>query len=119
MSEQLSLLTKAAPRPNRPLAARLDPVTSHLAAVEVRVAGAEVSQARKVWEAICRTPGLTGLELAHAHGIDRYIIGRRASLLVSSGLVAPGKPRRDRHSGRMAQPLYPTSKTWEDVWPGW
>ena len=118
MSEQLSLLTKAAPRPNRPLAARLDPVTSHLAAVEVRVAGAEVSQARKVWEAICRTPGLTGLELAHAHGIDRYIIGRRASLLVSSGLVAPGKPRRDRHSRRMGQPLHPTRQTWEDGRPG-
>lgn len=115
MTEQLSLLSGAASLPTRPLAARMDPVTSHLAAAEVRVAGVEISQAREVWEAVCRTPGLTGLELAQEHGIDRYVIGRRVSWLFGAGLVVHGQPRRDRYSGRMARPLYPTSRTWEEA----
>lgn len=97
-----------------PIARRADPVTSHLAAAELRNSGAERSQAAQVLAALVQTPGLTDLELASRHGIDRYIVGRRTSWLRQRGHITDGEPRPCRVSGRLATPRYPTQQPWTD-----
>lgn len=97
-----------------PLARSSDPITSHLAAAEVRGSGAERSQAAKVLAALVETPGLTDLELASRHGLDRYVVGRRTSWLRTRGYLTDGQPRTCRVSGRLATPRYPTQQAWSD-----
>ena len=87
------------PRP-APLARSTDPESSRLAADAVTASGARASQKRAILAALStQTEPLTSLELAHAMGMDRYIVARRLPDLARDGRVerAPMRECREGH----------------------
>ena len=57
-----------------PIAANVDPISSHLAAAEITRTGLRASQKRSVLNAVERFPNRTSSELADATGLDRYLV---------------------------------------------
>lgn len=90
----------AAPK-SGPIARDRDPVTSQLAAREVRESGIEDTQCAEVLRALKQTPGLTSRELAVRHGIERYTVARRLPTLRERGLATTDGMRKCAISGRM------------------
>jgi hypothetical protein len=90
-------------RGTSPLAAAGDPVSSHLAAAEMRSSGRLDSQKREIL-AWLRAHGtaVTSMELAHAASIDRYIVARRLPDLERDRQVMRGAMRECEVSGRLA-----------------
>ena len=86
-----------------PLAANNDPLSSHLAAAELTSSGRRASQKAEIvtWLRTQESP-LTSMEIAHAAGLDRYMVARRLPDLERDGLVERGAMRICRESGRPA-----------------
>lgn len=85
-----------------PIAANLDPITSHIAADSITRSGVRGNQKRKVLDALERYPGRTSAELALAMAADRYMVAKRLPDLLHDGLVEQGAIRACRVSGRPA-----------------
>lgn len=100
MLEQLSLL-------DSPMARTTDPISSHLAADEVKQSGARAKQARAVLVGLRKYPGLTSRELSLAMGADRVMVARRLPDLADAGEVERGEMRKCQIVGRLAQTWWP------------
>ncbi len=85
-----------------PIAANVDPITSHIAAQQITQSGARDSQKRKVLDALRKYPNKTSAELALAAAMDRYLVAKRLPDLMHDGLVEQGSIRTCRISGRPA-----------------
>lgn len=85
-----------------PIAANVDPVTSHLAAAEITRSGLRASQKRAVLNAVARFPNRTSAELAGATRLDRYLVARRLPDLRQDGFVEQGEIRICRVTGHKA-----------------
>ena len=84
---QLSFFDKFAARSDGaldrvPLAAAGDPISSRIAAAEVTSSGRWASQRREQGHAF------TSMEIAHAAGLDRYLVAGRLPDLERDGLVS-------------------------------
>jgi len=90
-----------------PLARRDGAQASKQAAAEALASGQVAGQEAACLAALRRTPGLTALELARRHGMDRYVTGRRLPSLAAKGHVHKGQERRCSVSGRLAAPWWP------------
>lgn len=97
---QLDLLTDI------PRARATDPVSSHLAAEEVRDSGRLGQQQAAVLAAVKRHPGLTSRELAVMMATDRYIVARRLPELEPVH-VRKGDARKCRVGDRPAVTWWP------------
>ncbi len=108
-ADQISLFGRKPEPPARrvpdraPLAATADPLSSHLAAAEVTSSGRRASQKREIvtWLRGQSRP-LTSMEIAHAAGLDRYMVARRLPDLERDGLVERCPMRDCAVSGRPA-----------------
>jgi hypothetical protein len=106
--QQIPLLGKPEPSPRRvldraPLAAARDPISSHLAAAELTSSGRRASQKAAIVKWLrSQERLLTSMEIAHAGGLDRYMVARRLPDLERDGLVERGPMRDCRESGRPA-----------------
>ena len=76
-----------------PLFRTSDPPTSAEAGVRMLRSGQLNRQCREVLAALRKYPGLTSRELAAAAGLDRYVVARRMSNLVTYGVARKGRPR--------------------------
>lgn len=90
-----------------PIARDRDPVTSQLAAREVKESGMEDTQCEEVLAALRLSiqqtgDGVTSRELAALFSIDRYTVARRLPTLRERGLVTTDGMRKCGISGRMA-----------------
>lgn len=83
-----------------PIARNTDPVTSHIAAQNMKLSGARGKQQRIALRAVIEHPGLTSRELAALCPLDRYQMARRLPELEEAGLVAKGPARECRAGGR-------------------
>jgi len=93
------------PMTDTPRARRSDPETSHLAAERVKPKLRKQQEA--VLAALTRWPGSTAVELAHATGLDRYLVSRRLPELVPVW-ARRGKPRTCSVAGTAQTTWYPT-----------
>ena len=93
------------PLTDTPRARRHDPLTSHLAAERVKPRLRKQQEA--VLAALTRWPGSTAVELAHATGLDRYLVSRRLPELVPVW-ARRGKPRLCSVAGTAQTTWYPT-----------
>jgi len=82
-----------------PNARNTDPLSSHLAGEEITVLGKRQKQINIVVRLVKRSEGLTSAELAHKHGIDRYMAARR---LPEASSLKKGDARRCTISKRSA-----------------
>jgi len=95
--EQLDLLSYS------PISRNTDPVTSHLAALEVTQDGTRAKQQRAVLTALKSHPGHTSMELSQFSGVlSRYDFARRLPELEDAGLVMKGPKRRCALTGKQA-----------------
>ena len=106
-TDQISLFGKSEPPARRiadraPLAAADDPISSHLAAAELTSSGRRASQKAEIvaWLREQVRP-LTSMEIAHAAGLDRYMVARRLPDLERDGMV-------ERCAMRECSPLPPS-----------
>ena len=102
MTDQLGLFSAGPRGALRPLARHSDPQTSRMSAREHESSGRLNAQCVAVLEAVTARGGLTSAELAHAAGLDRYMVARRLPDLRERGLVANGEARRCGVTGRAA-----------------
>lgn len=93
----------------RPLAHADDPVTSKLAARAMAESGALNRQCARVLEALREFPNTTSDELAHASGLDRYVVARRLPDLARLGLATQDGRRSSNLSGRQSVVWRPAS----------
>ncbi len=84
------------------IAARRDPITSHIAAREVTISGRRADQMMQVVHALHCRPGRSSRELADESGLDRYVVARRLPDAERCGLVRRGGMRSCRLSARPA-----------------
>jgi len=71
-----------------PIAANVDPITSHLAAAEITSNGTRDTQKRAVLNALLEEPlNITSMELARRMGVDRHMVAKRLPDLEDDGLV--------------------------------
>jgi len=86
-----------------PIAATADPISSHLAAAELTSSGRRASQKAEivVWLRGQIRP-LTSMEIAHAAGLDRYMVARRLPDLERDGMVERCAMRECSASNRPA-----------------
>jgi predicted HTH transcriptional regulator len=75
------------------LARRHDPVTSHIAALNVEACGTASTQREKCLAVVIATPGLTSAEIAQMAGLDRNTAARRLPELREAGKVRNGEKR--------------------------
>jgi hypothetical protein len=89
--------------PRTPIAAKTDPITSHLAASEITASGLRAGQKRELleWLRGVREP-LTSAEISAASGFDRHGVARRLPDLAADKLVERCLIRDCRQSGRPA-----------------
>jgi predicted HTH transcriptional regulator len=100
---QPGLFDAVEPFPNRePLAASVDPATSHIAAHEITRTGLRGRQKKQVLEAVKRFPDRTSAELALTLNLDRYAVARRLPDLMHDGLVEQGPARNCSVTGHKA-----------------
>lgn len=92
---------------NRLPARSTDPSTSHDAAHDLVVSGAQAQQQAQVVALMRRHPGLTSRELADEGGFDRHMVARRLPEILADGLAVHGAPRKCRISGRRCQTWLP------------
>ncbi len=85
-----------------PIAANVDPVTSHFAAAEITRSGLRSCQKAAVLAGLRMYPNLTSAELAVTWALDRYLVARRLPDLMHDGLVEQGEIRNCRVTGRKA-----------------
>lgn len=85
-----------------PIAANVDPISSHLAAAEITRSGLRGAQKQKVLAALRNAPGRTSAELAALAGLERYLVARRLPDLMHDGLVKQAEIRNCRVTGRRA-----------------
>jgi MarR family len=86
-----------------PIAANSDPISSHLAAVEVTESGLRVRQKAALLEVVRGQAGpLTSAELARAGAMDRHVVARRLPDLERDGLVERRPMRECTVTGRQA-----------------
>lgn len=85
-----------------PIAANVDPLSSHLAAQEITRSGRRGAQKRAVLEALKAAPERTSAELARFAGLDRYAVARRLPDLAHDGFAEQGPMRKCRITGRPA-----------------
>ena len=92
-----------------PIAAKSDPVSSHLAAAEVTASGLRAGQKAEIlwWLRSSREP-LTSAEVAADGSFDRHAVARRLPDLAAYGLIERCPIRLCRKSGR-------PSVTWRAV----
>ena len=85
-----------------PIAANVDPISSHLAAAEITRNGLRGKQKLQVLEAVIESPGRTSAELAAWAGMDRYAVARRLPDLRQDGFVEQGPMRKCKVTGKPA-----------------
>lgn len=96
------------PRPRTPIARTSDPVTSHLAAVEVTLSGQRDEQAAMALRLVTLRPGLTSAELGEHFSVDRYVLARRLPELRAEGYVRNGETARTcKRTGKRAMTWWP------------
>lgn len=91
-----------------PIAAKVDPSTSHQAAKEITESGQREIQLRAVLGLVQKYPLCTSLELARRSGLDRHMIARRLPELRAGHLVNQRSARCCTVSGKKAV-------TWEAI----
>ncbi len=106
LNTQISLFGGVPLRPVRevaPLAAKNDPISSQLAAVQITSSGQLTSQKAEIlcWLRAQSQP-LTSMEIAHAAGLDRYMVARRLPDPEREGLVERCAIRECSASNRAA-----------------
>lgn len=79
---------------NEPLAHKGDPISSYMAGDRVLKSGKFKGQVRAVYLALYRYPNITSKEFAVKADLDRYMVTRRLSVLVSCGLAERGPYRK-------------------------
>jgi hypothetical protein len=93
------------------LARTTDSSGSHEAAASIVRSGRHAAQKDRTEAAVRRYPGMTSMQLAHATGMDRYMVARRLPDLAKEGRAYRG-----------AKALCPISNitvcTWWPVAPG-
>lgn len=99
MSKHLSI--------KEPLARRMDPVPSFVAAERHQRSGGWVRQKSAVLAALRQHPGATSAELAATIGGDRYIPSRRLPDLEREGLVKRGSDRLCKVTGQACITWWP------------
>lgn len=116
---QLSMFADTARPPRKPPKARArrsDAISSQNAAEDMNKTGLARAQRRHVFDMVCLYPGRTTNELAKdsdpfpgsSRDQYRFILGRRMSELVESGLVAR-REGVDRFTGKSAQKCWPVA----------
>lgn len=100
---QVGLFDPVIPFPNRePVAAAVDPASSHIAAREITKSGVRGRQKCAVLEAVKCWPYHTSAELAREFNLDRHLVARRLPDLMHDGLVEQGPMRSCGVTGRKA-----------------
>ncbi|MBJ7539874.1 hypothetical protein [Marinomonas transparens] len=106
-----------------PAARSCDPETSHAAADEITQSGARQKQMARVVAMVHETNGLTSRELAHRHGVDRHMVGRRLSEAETAQEVEKGPARTCAVGGRSSVTWWvkglalDDAKNMRDAWP--
>lgn len=89
-----------------PIARKVDPEPSKLAAAEITKSGKREGQLLAVLALVKKYPRSTSLELSAHSSFDRYVIARRLPELRAAGLVVNRDVRMCQFGGRPAS-------TWE------
>lgn len=90
-----------------PAARNSDPITSHLAAEHITRSGVRAQQQALTYAAVKANPGCTSFEIAHASGIDRYVLARRCPEVELAGLIKRGETKHCLVTGRLALTWWP------------
>lgn len=91
------------------LSRRVDPETSHAAAVDVVATGQLQGELERIAAGLSRRPGLTSRELAVAINEDRYVVAKRMSVLEARGVAKRGDIRECSESGKRAITWWPVA----------
>jgi len=83
-----------------PAARNTDPITSHMAALEITARGTRGRQQRLVLRIVIANPGKTSRELSDICALDRYQVARRLPELEAAGVIEKGPIRRCTIGGR-------------------
>jgi hypothetical protein len=88
---------------DQPVSRTTDPVTSHLAEIEINATGQRATQQQMILDAVVANPGLTSSELTRKLKTnDRYVAARRLPELRNANLLTNGEPRKCMVTNRMA-----------------
>lgn len=83
-----------------PAARNTDPITSHMAALEITARGKRGRQQQLVLRIVIKNPGKTSRELADICALDRYQVARRLPELEAAGVIEKGPIRMCSIGGR-------------------
>lgn len=92
------------------LARSTDPVTSHEAASEAEGSGRARIQRDRCLASVLDCPGRTAAEVAAATGLERHAPSRRLPELRDAGLIANGRARICKVTGRLSITWFPSQE---------